>query len=45
MKKTTASDLTLITGIGKVPLTRSQVATLQRRTAAETRMVDRSFSR
>lgn len=32
MKKTTASELTLITGIGRVPLTRTQVATLQRRT-------------
>lgn len=32
VKKTTASELTLITGIGRVPLTRTQVATLQRRT-------------
>jgi len=37
VKKTTASDLTLITGIGRVPLTRNQVATLQRRTVAESR--------
>ncbi|MFN0028636.1 MAG: hypothetical protein ACKV2O_15865 [Acidimicrobiales bacterium] len=44
MKKTTASELTLITGIGRVPLTRSQVATLQRRTT-KVDGVKRSLSR
>ena len=45
MKKTTASELTLITGIGRVPLTRTQVASWQRRTTAEGRPGDRSFTR
>ena len=44
MKKTTASELTLITGIGRVPLTRTQVATLQRRTA-KSDSVKRGLSR
>ena len=34
MKKTTASELTLITGIGRVPLTRSQVAMWRQRVSA-----------
>ena len=45
VKKTTASELTLITGIGRVPLTRTQVASWQRRTTAESRPGDRSFTR
>ena len=34
VKKTTASELTLITGIGRVPLTRSQVAMWRQRVNA-----------
>jgi hypothetical protein len=34
VKKTTASELTLITGIGRVPLTRSQVAMWRQRVSA-----------
>ncbi len=45
VKKTTASDLTLITGIGRVQLTRTQVASWQRRTTAEGRPGDPSFTR
>lgn len=45
VKKTTASDLTLITGIGRVPLTRTQVASWQRRTTGESRPGERSFNR
>lgn len=44
VKKTTASDLTLITGVGRVPLTRSQVASW-RQHLATTQRRERSLAR
>lgn len=42
MKKTTASDLTLITGIGREPMTRSQVAAWRRRIVIDQRQAGRT---
>lgn len=45
MQKTMASDLTLITGIGLVPMTRSEVAAWRRRLVINQRSLGRNPGR